>query len=60
MLDNYWGPIDQVKIDNNLLVGGGYTVYLDEVAQGQPGGGPVTNVSFTNNHSVPVPMAISM
>jgi hypothetical protein len=49
MLDNYWGPIDNVKIDNNLLVGGGYTVYLAEVAQGQAPGGPVTNVSFTNN-----------
>lgn len=49
MLDNYWGPIDNVKIDNNLLVGGGYTVYLAEVAKGQAPGGPVTNVSFTNN-----------
>ncbi len=49
MLDNYWGPIDQVKIDDNLLVGGGYTVYINEVAKGQPGGGTVTNVSFTNN-----------
>ncbi|WP_247370085.1 MULTISPECIES: Ig-like domain-containing protein [unclassified Bradyrhizobium] len=50
MLDNYWGPIDNVKIDNNLLVGGGYTAYLNEVANGQPGGGSVTNVSYTNNH----------
>ncbi|MCW2319229.1 hypothetical protein M2322_004798 [Rhodoblastus acidophilus] len=50
MLDNYWGPIDNVKIDNNLLVGGGYTTYLNEVAQGQPGGGKMTNVSYTNNH----------
>ncbi|MCS3759025.1 Ig-like domain-containing protein [Bradyrhizobium centrosematis] len=50
MLDNYWGPIDNVKIDNNLLVGGGYTAYLNEVANGQPGGGAVTNVSYTNNH----------
>ncbi|WP_247443973.1 Ig-like domain-containing protein [Bradyrhizobium sp. 197] len=50
MLDNYWGPIDNVKIDNNLLVGGGYTTYLNEVANGQPGGGAVTNVSYTNNH----------
>ena len=49
MLDNYWGPIDRVIIDNNLLIGGGYTVYINEVAKGQPGGGPVTNVSFTNN-----------
>jgi hypothetical protein len=49
MLDNYWGPIDRVKINNNLLIGGGYTVYIDEVAQGQAGGGRVTNVVFTNN-----------
>jgi hypothetical protein len=50
MLDNYWGPIDKVAITNNLLVGGGYTVYINEVAKGQAGGGPVTNVTFTNNH----------
>ena len=47
MLDNYWGPIDTVKIDGNLLIGGGYTVYINEM-QGQ--GGPVTNVQYTNNH----------
>jgi hypothetical protein len=49
MLDNYWGPIDKVAITNNLLVGGGYTVYINEVAKGQAGGGPVTNVTVTNN-----------
>jgi hypothetical protein len=49
MLDNYWGPIDKVAITNNLLVGGGYTVYINEVAKGQAHGGPVTNVTFTNN-----------
>jgi hypothetical protein len=49
MLDNYWGPIDAVAITNNLLVGGGYTVYINEVAKGQAGGGPVTNVTVTNN-----------
>lgn len=49
MIDNYWGPIDRVRIDNNLLAGGGYTVYINEVAKGQRGGGPVTRVSLTNN-----------
>lgn len=50
MLDNYWGPIDNVKINNNLLIGGGYTVYINESAQGTAGpAGPVTNVSFTDN-----------
>src|SRR6185312_2000984 len=50
MLSNYWGPINDTHIDNNLLVGGGYTVYLDEVAQGQKVGGKITDLSFTNNH----------
>ncbi|MBR0906454.1 hypothetical protein JQ588_27720 [Bradyrhizobium liaoningense] len=50
MLDNYWGSISNVKIDNNLLIGGGYTVYINEIANGQPGGGKVTGVSYTNNH----------
>ncbi len=53
MLDNYWGPIDNVTITNNLLIGGGYTVYLNEVAKGQPGGGPMTNVTLTNNRIRP-------
>ena len=50
MLDNYWGPIKNVLINDNQFLGGGYTVYLNEMAK-QPngGGGPVTNVRFTNN-----------
>lgn len=50
MLDNYWGPISKVTIDHNQFLGGGYTVYLGEMAH-QPagGGGPMTNVTFTNN-----------
>ncbi len=27
MIDNYWGPISNISVDNNLLVGGGFTVY---------------------------------
>ena len=49
MLDNYWGPIDNVVIDGNLFYGGGYPIYIHEMGSGQPGGGPVTDVSFTNN-----------
>jgi Right handed beta helix region len=49
MLDNYRGPINNVRIQNNLLIGGGYTVYINEVARGQPVGGPVTNVIFSDN-----------
>jgi hypothetical protein len=47
MLDNYWAGADNVKIDNNLLIGGGYTTYINEM-QGQ--GGPLTNIQYTNNH----------
>lgn len=46
MIDNYFGPISNIVVDNNLLVGGGYTVYAD----GQFSGGSITGVSFTNNH----------
>lgn len=46
MIDNYFGPISNIKVDSNLLVGGGYTVYSD----GQFNGGPISGVSFTNNH----------
>ncbi|GLR97788.1 MULTISPECIES: right-handed parallel beta-helix repeat-containing protein [Bradyrhizobium] len=49
MVDNYAGPINDVLIENNLLIGGGYTVYINEVAKGQLVGGPVTNVTFINN-----------
>jgi hypothetical protein len=50
MLSNYWGPIDHVLIDHNAFLGGGYAVYLGEMAK-QPanGGGPITNLTFTNN-----------
>ncbi|WP_194944128.1 right-handed parallel beta-helix repeat-containing protein [Aeromicrobium sp. S22] len=45
MIDNYFGPISNIKVDGNRLIGGGYTVYSD----GQFSGGPITGVSFTNN-----------
>jgi hypothetical protein len=46
MIDNYFGPISNITVDNNVLVGGGYTVYSD----GQFSGGSITGVSITNNH----------
>ena len=46
MIDNYFGPISNISVDNNLLVGGAFTVYNSA----QFDGGPVTGVSFTNNH----------
>jgi hypothetical protein len=50
MLSNYWGPINGAVIDHNAFLGGGYTVYLGEMgSQPAGGGGPITNLSFTNN-----------
>ncbi|MGO4706476.1 hypothetical protein AB4072_11970 [Microvirga sp. 2MCAF38] len=45
MIDNYFGPISNIAVDNNYLAGGGYTIYSD----GQFSGGAITGVSFTNN-----------
>ena len=45
-LQNYFGPVKNVTVNDNLLVGGGYTVYDDSTRSGGPG----SNVSFTNNH----------
>jgi hypothetical protein len=45
MIDNYFGPISNISVDNNLLVGGGYTVYSD----GRFAGGAIAGVSITNN-----------
>ena len=45
MIDNYFGPISDISVDNNVLIGGGYTVYSD----GRFNGGPIEGVSFTNN-----------
>ena len=46
MIDNYWGAVSNISVDNNLLVGGGFTVYDD----GHFNSNPITGVSFTNNH----------
>ena len=46
MIDNGYGAISNIKVDNNLLVGGGYTIYVD----GQFGSSSITGVSITNNH----------
>lgn len=45
MIDNYFGPTDNILVNANRLLGGGYTVYSD----GQFSGGPITNVTFSNN-----------
>jgi hypothetical protein len=45
MIDNYFGPANNIVVDNNRLLGGGYTVYSD----GRFTGGPITGVQYTNN-----------
>lgn len=46
MIDNYFGPIKNILVTDNLLVGGGYTIYSD----GQFNGGSMTGIQITNNH----------
>jgi Ca2+-binding RTX toxin-like protein len=45
MIDDYFGPTSNVVVNNNLLTGGGYTIYVT----GLDGHG-TTNVQVTNNH----------
>lgn len=45
MMDNYFGPLDNIVVDNNYLSGGDFTVYLDR----QFNSNPATNISITNN-----------
>ena len=45
MIDNYYGSVNNVAINNNLLSGGDYTIYVD----GHFNSDPITNVSITNN-----------
>ena len=49
MIDNGFGPISNIQVDDNVLVGGGYTVYSD-ATQSSSKSNPITGVSFTNNH----------
>ena len=50
-LQNYFGGLNNVTVNNNILVGGDYTAYMDASGDGGPGTGTaITNVSFTNNH----------
>jgi hypothetical protein len=48
MIDNYFGPIANILVENNRLVGGGYTVYSD----GQFRDAPISGVAFVNNRLV--------
>ncbi len=45
MIDNWAGAVSNVVVDNNILVGGGYTIYVDA----QFNSSPITGVVITNN-----------
>ena len=47
MVTNDLGSVSNITVDNNLLIGGGYTVYV------QPKTGAMPNVVVTNNHIGP-------
>jgi hypothetical protein len=49
MINNWAGPISNVQIVDNLLVGGGYTIYVD----GRRGNHSISTVSISNNHIGP-------
>jgi hypothetical protein len=45
MIDNYFGSISNIAVDDNHLAGGGFTVYSDDSFNSNP----ISGVSFTNN-----------
>jgi hypothetical protein len=45
MIDNYFGSIANITVDNNYLAGGGFTVYSDDSFNLNP----ISGVKFTNN-----------
>ena len=45
MLQNYFGSVKNVTVNNNLLIADNYTMYI----AGNEGTAPVTNVTATNN-----------
>jgi hypothetical protein len=45
MIDNYFGSISNINVNNNRLVGGAYTIFVDA----QFGGGSIIGVKITNN-----------
>jgi hypothetical protein len=46
MIDNYFGEIKDIIVENNLLIGGGYTIYVDARFNSSA----VSNVRISNNH----------
>ena len=45
MIDNYFGAISNIIVENNLCVGGAYTIFVD----GRFGGGAITGVQLIRN-----------
>jgi hypothetical protein len=45
MIDNYFGPISNIEVKDNKLIGGGFTVYSD----GQFRDAAISGVAFVNN-----------
>lgn len=48
-LQSYFGKMQNITVNNNLLIGGDFTVYVDANPSGGDDTDPVTNVSVTNN-----------
>lgn len=48
MTDNLWGPVSNVTVNDNRLLGGAFTVYCDGAFTASP-----MSVAFTNNRMVP-------
>lgn len=46
-ISNDWGPVNGVIVDDNQLIGAGFTVYSDEKGGGS--GPQINGVQFTNN-----------
>lgn len=46
MIDNEFGPVSNIVIEGNLLVGGSYTIYSDAKFNDNP----ILDVSITDNH----------
>ncbi|MCK1328789.1 MULTISPECIES: right-handed parallel beta-helix repeat-containing protein [unclassified Bradyrhizobium] len=49
MIDNYFGPISNITVDNNLLAGGSFTIYSDAKFNSSP----IAGVTVSNNHIAP-------
>lgn len=48
-LQSYFGKLQNITVNANLMVGGDYTLYVDANPSGGDDTDPVTNVNITNN-----------